>query len=159
MATTLLRWSAREALLPTTLAPGVEFINGTNFNYMVLHFDQAGGEHCWFFGQIPENYGAAANCEVDVSWKSNAATTGNVIWAVQILGRTQAETWDVALSSQVQATSTRAAANALHVLTISLTAPALAPGDEFVMNLIRNFDSVANYTADADLIGVILKAA
>ena len=158
MATTLARWNVGEAFLPSANKPGAEIVSGTNFPYRVLHFDQTTDESCYFLGQLPENYGAAANIEVDVRWLTDVSTTGTVRWAAQVLGRTNGETWDVALSSETTVDDARSAASALHVATIAIAAPALAPSDEFVLRILRK-GGVGGYAADADLRGVVLKAA
>lgn len=156
---TIGRWNVSEAILPSSGKPGVEIITGSNFDYPVLHFDKDTEQKCFFSGQIPDNYGAAANTSIEIRWLTDATATGVVRWAAQILGRENGETWDVALSSEVAVDDARTAASSLHVATASFTAPALAPGDEFIIAILRKAAHANDtYTADGDLLGLRITA-
>lgn len=152
MAATILQWDAGAALMPAAGAPGAAFTTGTNFTWMSLNFDQTTVETVFFFGVVPQNY-AGGTITIRIFW--TAATTGNVVWFANYLGRVDDEVLDTALSTGSQVTDGVTAANDIMVASFTVSTPALVAGDWFVLNVGRLAnDGSDTLAADAKLLAV-----
>lgn len=161
MADVLIKeWDVGAMRRPDANAPSAKREPGTNFPWDSLNFSNVDAEYIFMFGTMPESdiYAATQNIEVEISWVTDLATVGTVRWKAEILGRKDWEAYDVAFTDAAEVSDARTAGNALHVATIPLAGPALAPRDDFVMKISRNVGPQDNYAADADMIRVRLFA-
>lgn len=132
------------AILPDTNPPAQTKVTGTNFTYYVLDFDKTTPESIFAQFKLPPNYSPGASLKVIIQWISTV-TSGAVVWAAQILGRADGETFDSAPSSaQVVITTTDGTAGKINTSEITLNSPDLAENDVFILKLFR----FANYGAD-----------
>jgi hypothetical protein len=162
MADVLIKeWDVGAMRRPAANAPSASRTPGANFPWDALNFDDTDAEYIYAFGTMPEAdiYAAGQNIEVEIPWVTDGATVGTVRWKAEIVGRTDGEAWDVAFADSAEVGDPRTAANALHVALISIAAPSLSPGDDFILKLSRNpGHGEDNYGADADMIRARLLA-
>lgn len=163
MADVLIKeWDVGAMRRPDAAAPSASRTQGANFPWDALNFAPASTELFYVFGTMPESdlYTAGQDIKVKFAWVSDAASVGVVRWRADILGRVAGEAWDVAFPDAISVNSARVAGDALHVATGTLVAPALAPGDDFILALRRaGVHGDDTYPVDADLVRARMYAA
>jgi glucose dehydrogenase len=163
MADVLIKeWDIGAMRRPASSAPARSLTSGSNFPWDALNFAPGVDQVVYVFGVMPEadQYAAGQDVKVEFDWISDGSTTGVVRWKAELLGRTDGEAWDVAFTDSGTVDDARTAANALHRASVTLSSPALAPKDSFILKLSRN-GSHGNdsYTADANMTKARLLAA
>jgi len=133
--------------------------NGTNFPAVGLAYDAATDEAAfWELRAI--NY-ASGNLTVDVDWYADTATSGDVVWAVQIAAITpNTDTQDVetkALATANTFTDNHLATTGqrLHRATVTVSnLDSLAADDAVWIRIARDADNASDtMTGDALLVG------
>lgn len=134
--------------------------NGTNFPATGLAFDAAADEAAfWMFRAI--NY-ASGNVTVGVDWYADTATSGDVVWAVQLAAITpNTDTQDVetkAFATANTATDTHLGTTGQRLHRIDVTVSnldSLAADDDVWIRIARDADNASDtMTGDAVLVGV-----
>jgi hypothetical protein len=133
MATTLKTWTARQGVPRASNAPGFSYTDGTNFAYH--HADFAVNELLNFHSVVPASYTANGDINIVVLWVPPVGTSGSATWGAKVLGREDGEAFDAALSSQSTQADAVQSTGDIHHATIAISAPALSPGDAFVIEL------------------------
>ena len=155
MATTLQVWTAVDAVFSATTPAQVGWVDGTNFPWMALLFDQSTDEQAYFHSVMPQSYGGGT-ITASIYW--TATTTGNAIFDLNYLGRVDDEVFDSALNTVASVTDGVTAANDIMVGTISLTTPGLAAGDYMVFKLNRDANNGSDtLAADAKVLAIELQ--
>ena len=88
------------AIIPAADGGAKTQIEGTNFSYFVLDFDQTSPEEAYWQFDIPPDFDATKNIVVTFTWKGIAAVAGDVKWGVSVAGRADGEVWDAALGAE-----------------------------------------------------------
>lgn len=134
--------------------------NGTNFPGVGLAFDAATDEAAfWMFRAI--NY-ASGNVTVGIDWYADTATSGDVVWTVQLAAITpNTDTQDVetkALATANTATDTHLGTTGQRLHRIDVTVSnldSLAADDAMWIRLARDADNASDtMTGDAVVVGV-----
>lgn len=80
-ATYIANLSVAEAIPDLSNGPSLNVINGTNYDYRVLSFDDTTAESCIWHFVVPENY-PGGSIEAAIFWNSTSATTGATCWKI-----------------------------------------------------------------------------
>lgn len=129
---------------------------GTNLPVVGLAFDAAADEAA-FWAVRAVNYGSG-NVTVDIDWYADTATSGAVVWAVQLAAITpdtdtqDVETDTLATANTVTDTHLGTTGQRLHraVVTVS-NLDSLAAGDDVWLRVARDADNASD-TATGDVI-------
>lgn len=137
---------------PTANSPAAECVTGTNTNYGVLSFDAGTDESVQMHMPLPSDW--TGNIDLDLRWRA-AATSGNVIWAVQTICVADGETGDPAFNTASTVTDaakgTTLQFNDASMTTITVTG--CAAGEELMFKIYRDADAGGDtMTGDAQLI-------
>jgi hypothetical protein len=133
--------------------------NGTNFPAVGLAFDAAADEAAfWSFQAI--NY-ASGNVTVTIYWYADTASTGDVVWGVQLAAITpNTDTQDVetkAFATANTATDTHLGTTGQRLHSVAVTVSnldSLAADDEVWIRIYRDADNASDtMTGDAILTG------
>lgn len=151
------------AMFPATttgcasLAQGETATNKINYKY--LAFDQSTEEYAWIHIPAP-SYWDLSTITAEFHWTA-ASGTGDVIWGIAGLARSNDDALDTALGSAVTVTDTLIATGDQHLtsdtgaITIGGTA---AKDDHLFIRVYRDADAGGDtLNADAHLIGVTLR--
>jgi hypothetical protein len=157
---------ARDGEVRTTGFPGLAQANGTTIPVSGYAFD-ATSEEALFFRFRASDY-VSGNVQVDLDWYADTASTGAVVWGVQLAAITaDTDTQDVetdALPSTTNVTDTHlgTVGQRLHRASVTLTGAALdslAANDHAVVRVARVAgDGADTLTGDAILLGVSIAA-
>jgi len=145
------------AIVPSSGGAEQKQTDGTNFSYYTLNFDKDTEENAFWELCLPDDYDGGTIL-VSIWWKSSA-TTGNVIFKVQVLGREEGETLDSALGSAQSVTDTTpATAGNLAVCAHAAFSPGWSAGDYVVIKLARDATNGSDTLAvDAEVIMVVVE--
>ena len=142
--------------LPTTNAAAAACITGTNTQKGVLDFDAATDESAQVHVALPADWSGAV--DVRIKWLA-AATSGDVVWAVQTICVADAETDDPAFNTASTVTDTaKGTTNQTNDAAITgVTATGCAAGELMHVKISRDADNGSDtMTGDARLIGMEL---
>lgn len=141
--------TAAGAITDTNNGPAQTKVDGTNHDYYVCDFDAAADEIVYWDFIIPAEY-TGGNITPTVYWIA-AATSGAVVWSVQVLGVADSEAYDAALgAAQSVTTTTDGTAGDVNTSTISAFSPSWAAGDLVIVKLFRDADNGSDtMTGDA----------
>lgn len=137
--------------------PELSQVHGTNFDYDELLFDKDSDEYCYYVipGCMTKDY-AGGNFTIKIRWKG-ILTTGDVVWSVQLLGRTTSEAFDSTLEAADTFTACNVGGTTLHMVeaskTITAAAAKLTAGDTWILKVMRDV-SGDDLAEDAHLIEV-----
>lgn len=132
--------------------------NGTNFPVMALAFDAATDEAAfWPFRAI--NYGSG-NLTVAIDWYADTATSGDVIWEVQIAAITpdtdtqDTETKALATANTVTDTHLGTTGQRLHRASVTVSnLDSLANNDDVWIRVARDANNASDtLTGDAQVV-------
>lgn len=132
--------------------------NGSNFPVVGLAFDAASDEAAfWLFRAI--NYGSG-NVTVAIDWYADTATSGDVIWGVQLAAiTTDTDTQDVetkalATANTVTDTHLGTTGQRLHRASVTVSnLDSLAANDDVWIRIYRDADAAGDtMTGDAILV-------
>jgi hypothetical protein len=143
--------------LPTTNAPAPTCATGTNTQKATLDFDASTDESAQIHLMLPSDFSASGNLDAVIKWYA-AATSGNVVWAIQTSCVADAETddpgWNTASTVIDTAKGTTLQINDASITNITKTG--CAAGELMHIKLYRDADDGTNdtMTGDAKLIGV-----
>lgn len=144
-----------DAVLPAANPPARASVDGANFSYDVLDFDQAVEESCFWDWFLTPDY-LSENIEVYIYWISAGA--GNVKFGVSTLGRATAEAWDAALGVEQTVLQPTAGAGLVNIAKINTFSPNWAPNDNVIFKLARKAaDGADTLNADARVLKVVIK--
>lgn len=137
---------------PTAAAPAAECVTGTNTNYGVLSFDASADESVQWHFRLPGGW--TGNIDLALDWRA-AATTGDVVWAMQTacvaFGETGDPSWNTAQTATDTASGTTLAWNEATISTLTTTG--CAAGEMLFFRLYRDADAGGDtMTGDAQLI-------
>lgn len=126
--------------------------NGSNFPAVGLAFDASADEAAfWSFRAV--NYGAG-NLTVGVDWYADTATSGDVVWAVQIAAITpdtdsqDVETKALATANTVTDTHLGTTGQRLHRATVTVSnLDSLAANDDVWIRIARDADNASDTLA------------
>lgn len=114
--------NASEATLPSSGGATKSSVDGTNFSWTELLYDDTAEEKSFFQYQIPDNYDGG-NVVVRVFWKA-AATAGSVVFAVSHRAVGDDGIWDAAGSEVLfAADAAKGTTEDLNVASKTLTTP------------------------------------
>lgn len=136
--------------------------NGTSFPAVGLAFDAAADEAA-FWHLRATNYGSG-NATVKLLWYADTASSGDVIWGVQLAAITaNSDTQDVetkSLATTNTATDTHLGTTGQRLHEIDVTVSnldSLASGDEVWLRIYRDADAAGDtMTGDAILVGAVV---
>ncbi len=144
-----------DAILPTTNPAAKAKIDGTNFSYDVLDFDQATEESCFWERFLTPDYDAE-NIVLDIYWIATPAA-GDVKFGFSVLGREKGETWDAALGTERTVVQPTGGAGVLNKARITTFSPGWSPGDVLLFKLARKAaDAADTLAADARVVKVVV---
>lgn len=128
-------------------------------NYKVLDFDQSSEEYAWFVLPAP-SYWDLGTITAEFHWTA-ASGTGDVIWGIAGLARSNDDAIDTALGTAVTVTDTLIATGDHHLTadTSAITIGGTPAKDDFLyVRVYRDADAGGDtLNADARLIGVTLR--
>lgn len=137
----------------------------TRNGHQVLDFDADVDEAAIFVGILPRHYGGGG-LTASLRWSAETATTGNVVWTVEI-ERINDESLDLDADSFASPQSVTAAApgtsGQVQYSEVAFTSGAqmdsLAAGESFRLRIARDADNGGSDTmaGDAELLGVELR--
>lgn len=136
--------------------------NGANFPVLGLAFDAAADEAAfWVFRAV--NY-ASGNVTVDVEWYADTASSGDVVWAVQLAAITpntdtqDVETKALATANTVTDSHLGTTVQRLHRATVTVSnLDSLAADDDVWIRIARDADNAADtMTGDAVMVGALV---
>lgn len=137
---------------PTANAPAAACATGTNTNFGTLDFDAATEESVQYHFPLASDW--TGNIDLSFRWRA-AATSGDVIWAVQTACVADGETGDPSFNTASTVTDT-AKGTTLQFNDASISAITItgcAAGEEFFFRLYRDADAGGDtMTGDAQLI-------
>ncbi len=154
MANVVLELDPAAAHVLTTAFPAL-VRNGTNFPVPALAYDAATDEAAfWSFRAV--NY-ASGNLTVDIDWYADTATSGDVIWDVQIAAITpntdtqDTETKALATVNSVTDTHLGTTGQRLHRATVTVSnLDSLAADDDVWIRVARDANNASDtLTGDA----------
>lgn len=155
-------FEAQDGDVRSTAFPGITRANGTTIPLSGYAFDAA-AEEALFFRFRASDY-AGGNLTVELDWYPLTATSGNVMWGVQIAAITpNADTQNVetdALATVATVTAAALGTKRLSRSTITVTSlDALADEDNLVLRVSRVAANAADtMTGDAVLVYVTVNA-
>jgi hypothetical protein len=157
MATIKHRFSARDALYPSTVYAQFKSVNGTAFTVDSLAFDPALDEGVFF--QFPAVNYASGNLTVRVRWYADTATSGVVRWGGALAAITaESDTQDIetkafAVEQTVDDTHLGTVGQRLHEASLTLTnLDSIAAEDWAVLRLRRIGSNAADTMAGDALV-------
>ena len=159
MATIRHHLEARSGVPAKTNGAQHDVMDGTNFPVPVLAFDATTQESA-FFDLIATDYGSG-DVTVDIDWYAANATTGDVIFGVQLAAITpnsdsqDIETKAFATAATVTDSHLGTTGKRLHRCTVTLTGAALdsiASGDRLALKLYRDAADVGDTLANDALV-------
>lgn len=124
---------------------------GTNFTYATKDFDQTTEEHIDFQIVIPSTY-SGGNLTWTFYWTA-ASGTGTVSWEVNVLGISNDEVLDSALTDVGSATDTLIATGDVHVVSVEQTGTLPTASDILAVRISRDV-AADTLNADAKLLRV-----
>jgi hypothetical protein len=144
------------AIMPTVNPAEQHMIDGTNFSYYVLDFDQTTPELAYWEFAIPPDFNATKNIVVTFFWKAIAAVAGNVKWGVSVLGREDGEVWDAALGAEQTVQPTvEDVITEISVDSVAAFASGWAAGDAAIVQ-VRRVAGDDTLAEDARLLMVVI---
>lgn len=145
------------AIVPASGGAEQKQVSGTNFQYYVLAFDKDAEESAFWELILPDDYDGGTIL-VNLWWKS-AATEGDAIFKVQVLGREEGQALDAALGSAQSVTDTTpVTAGNIAVCAPSAFSPGWSAGDYIVIKLARDATNGSDTLAvDAEVIMVVVE--
>jgi len=139
--------------------PELSQVQGTNFDYDKLLYDKDTDEYCYYVipASVLKDYGGGA-ISINIKAKANA-TAGDVIFFVQLLGRTNNEAWDSAMEAAqtFTAVTVPGTANQLFTVTKSFTPSAaeFTAGDVLLLKVARKATDAGDTLAvDCEILSV-----
>lgn len=143
MATVYQQFEPGSAIMLASAFPQLTKWNGTNYPILTLAYDAATAEAAFWIARAV-NYGSG-NLTLDLDWYADTATTGNVIWGVQLAVITpdtdtqNIETDALATASTVTDSHLGTTGQRLHRATITASnLDSLANNDWFIFRLYRD---------------------
>lgn len=154
MANVVLEFDPAAAHMLSTAFPAL-VRNGTNFPVTALAYDAATDEAA-FWGFRAVNY-ASGNLTVDIDWYADTASSGDVIWEVQVAAITpntdtqDVETKALATANSVTDTHLGTTGQRLHRATVTVSnLDSLAAEDDVWMRVARDANNASDtLTGDA----------
>lgn len=137
---------------PTANAPAAACVTGTNTNYGTLAFDDSTDESVQYHFPLASDW--TGNIDLAFRWRA-AATSGDVIWAVQTACVADGETGDPSFNTASTVTDTaKGTTLQFNDASISaITVTGCATGEELMFKLYRDADAGGDtMTGDAQLI-------
>ena len=140
------------AILPSSGAPALSQINGTNFPFYALDFDQATDETAFWEFIVPADF-VSQNVTISAWWLSTV-TSGAVTWALQTGSRGSGAAFDSALgTAQTVTTTTAGTAGYLNKSTFPAFNPGWTARQIGIIKLYRDADNASDtMAADARLV-------
>jgi len=152
MATVYQPFDPNSADFLSTSFPGI-VRNGTNFPATGLAYDPSAADEAAFWHFEATNYGSG-NVTVRIEWYADTATTGDVVWGVQLAAITaNTDTTDTetkALATANTATDTHLGTTGQRLHTIDVTVSnldSLANRDSVWMRVYRDSDAAGDTMA------------
>jgi len=129
-------------------------VNGTNFAYNELRFDDTTAEMAYWSFVTPKNWDAASDATVKIWWKA-AATAGAVVFDCEFLDVADSAAYDAALTNAACAAVTvDGTAEHTNISTCTLTTP-YTDNNMAVLEIHREpTDGSDTMSGDAKVIGV-----
>lgn len=145
------------AIIPTADGAEKTQIEGTNFSYIVLDFDQASAEEAYWSFDLPPDFDATKNIVATFTWKASAAAVaGNVKWGISVGGRADGEVWDAALGAEQTVQPTvEDVATEISKDSVAGWASGLAAGDTVIV-MVRRVAGDDTMAEDARLLMVVI---
>lgn len=143
-----------DAILPTASPPALTMVDGANFSYNVLDFDQDAEEKAYWEWFLTPDY-LEENIVVDIYWIATPAA-GDVKFGFSVLGREKGEAWDAALGAERTVVQPTGGAGVLNKARITTFSPNWTAGDVVLFKLARKAADVADtLAADARVVKVV----
>ena len=135
-----------DAVLPAANPAALASVDGVNFSYECLDFDQATEESAYWEWYLSPDY-LSENIVVDIYWIATPAA-GDVKFGFSVLGREKGETWDSALGTERTVVQPTGGAGVLNKARITTFSPGWAAGDVLLFKLARKAADAADTLAD-----------
>ena len=148
--------SATSARLPSASPAQSISVDGTNFSWDELRYDDTTEEKAFFQFQMPDDYDGL-NVTVRFFWKA-AATAGSVVWSLTHRGVGDDDVWDAAgASSDFAADVAQGTTEDVNEISQVLVTP-WSPGQIIQITAIRKAGDVSDdMVGDSKLLGVGLE--
>lgn len=147
------------AILPLAAGPSQVLVDGTNFDYITLDFEQATDKSAIWKISVPASFIKDFPIDIDIFYTTSGS--GAVVWQVLGNGRAPGESYDAALTSYGTVTHTAGSAGTVNKASISNIATSthsLAAGDQAIIQIIRDADNASDtLNADARLLHLVVK--
>lgn len=141
---------------PASSTPNRNTIAGTNFDYIVLEYDATTSEEAIWQFQFPTDADATADVNVLIRFLTPSGSVGGVCFSGQFLGRTNGETYDVAMGTTITGCNTTLdTAGDINQITLTFTSAqhGLAAGDTLIFKLARaTANGSDTHTGDAQYV-------
>ncbi|MCK4473933.1 hypothetical protein KAU40_01580 [Candidatus Parcubacteria bacterium] len=143
--------TAAGAIIPSANGAAQTRIDGTNFSYYVLDFDQSADEKVYWEFVVPDSFDDSAVCKVIFYWTASGGTNGyGVSWNIKSLGRENDELLDDTLGAALEIEDALTVANDIMVSTEGDLTHGWAAGDYAVIKVYRDVDGFTGTNLDAD---------
>ncbi|MFC1663742.1 right-handed parallel beta-helix repeat-containing protein [Patescibacteria group bacterium] len=153
--------TAAGAITPTSNGAAQTKVDGTNFVYYTLDFDQTADENAYWEFVVPDSFDSSTNCNVYIFWTASAGTVSHgVSWKITTLGRADDEELDVVLANELEIEDALIATDDIMVSDTGSLNDDWSPGEFAVIRIYRDVDDyggVSNLAADAKLLQVKLE--
>lgn len=136
----------KDADLPSSNPAQLVNVNGTNFAWAELRYDATTQESVTYSFQMDQFYDNGS-ITINFWWKA-AATTGNVVWQVNLLSRAEGQLFDTALGSDFYIQdAAQGTTEYLNKATLTINNPNLTRSQVIIVKVSRDADST-NATDD-----------
>ncbi len=125
---------------PASSTPNRNTVSGTNFDYLVLEYDATSSEEAIWQYQLTTDADTTQDITVLIRFLTPSGSVGGVCFSGQFLGRTNTETYDVAMGSTITGCNTTLdTAGDINQILLTFTSAqhGLAVGDSVVFKLAR----------------------
>lgn len=125
---------------PASSTPNRDTEAGTNFDYLALEYDATTSEEAIWQYQLPTDADTSQNIVVLVRFLTPTGSAGGVCFTGSFLGRTNTETYDVAMGTAITTCNTSLdTAGDINQVTLTFTTGqhGLAAGDTVIFKLAR----------------------
>lgn len=149
----------KSAILPTSNSAAYSDPDGTNFSYGQLAYNDTTQQSAYYVFQMDEFYDSGA-ITFHFWWKA-AATSGDTVWQINVLSRTDTQQFDSALGSDIYVVDTaQGTTEYLSKASVTESSPGLTPSSLVVIRVSRDADSTNdtdNMSGDAKLLNLTLE--
>jgi len=152
-------WNASQGVAPTSAFATFS----TRNNHSVLAFDADTDESTIFEGTLDSGYASGDNLSITVYWAGASATTGDVVWTVEVeyvddgTLDTDADSFDTAQSATTTTSGTTGVVVATTYALANADVDGIAAGNPFRLRVTRDANAAGDtMTGDAQLFRAVV---